>query len=212
MLMHKHTSRDLSKRNCSANPTFYSVSRDVNWKELGWHGSLCRAWMRLTLLNCECHQSAVAALIQQYHLTAQCALRNVSSFQCSGGESVLGALHIWLPMLLFYMETGLESQVTHGMAIEPSTCTEAEVWVIFRRCRIQHMMLSPLFVFHRGVDGWKQQISCPYYRSTLEYCTLAWLQNILIAFPSCSIWGSCRLYPWNQIQASNLHLLFLLPV
>lgn len=34
--------------------------------------------MQLTLLNCEGHQSAGAAFVQQYHLTAQCALRNVS--------------------------------------------------------------------------------------------------------------------------------------
>lgn len=36
------------------------------------------------------------------------------------------------------METGLESQITHGM--KPSTCTKAEGWAIFRRYRMQHMM------------------------------------------------------------------------
>lgn len=84
------------------------MSRDVNWKELAWNGSLCMAWMQLTLLNCECHQSAGVVFIQQYHLIAQCTLRNVSSLQGSGRELVPCALHIWPPKLLFYMETGLD--------------------------------------------------------------------------------------------------------
>jgi len=37
------------------------------------------------------------------------------------------------------METGLESQVAPGMAMKPGSCTEAEVWAVFRRSR---MMLS----------------------------------------------------------------------
>lgn len=41
---------------------------------------------------------------------------------------------------------------------------------------------------------------------------LAWLQNILIAFSPCIIWGTCRLHPWSQMWASNLHPLLLLPI
>lgn len=79
------------------------------------------------------------------------------------------------------MKTGLESQVTHGMAMKPSTCTKAEARVIFRWCRMQHMTLSPSFVFHVGVDGWKQ-VSWTYYRGTSGLIAVFFLVFHLASF------------------------------
>lgn len=86
----------------------------------------------------------------------------------------------------FNVKTGLESQVTPGMAMKSSACTKVGVWAIFRRAQGGIHGVIPL-IFISLWFGWLQKQPSRIREITSEYYSVALSQNILMAFPPCII-------------------------